>query len=733
MPDPANVPHEANTSSPPPPQQSYGGYGHGSYGGYGYGHGHGGLSPRRIIRFAMRHIKTFVLAGLFGALAAYYWLTITTPMYRAAAKIEMAVRRPRIMDRDEAVLEQGGSRNSDEILNTRLAKLQGRRSLERLLEELNDPTIRRLGELPVVRFSRESKSRIVSVTCEDTIQTRAALVANTLAELAETMTAEENQGESDKAVKWLKEQAATQAKVLSALDAKLSAHRSQHRLGVLESRRSSYETAIASLSERIAQLEGQRVLEKEIFNALSALGEEDFAVAVTLPSSMAIAEELKAKVEAWQEAETERNSLLVKYRGPHPKVLAAEQLIIARKKEVLDITARAAAGSKSTLALIEAQAEKLNIEIDTRCNDLTGLDEKIREGANLQASLERERQAADMTYQGILKRIEEARLSADEDTAIVKLVEAAQPPSRPFAPIPLRTYPVAIILALAVGAALAFISDLVGDTITAADDIENGLGLNILGIVPAVQRSVRRDLALSCLKGQSPVITEAFATIRAVLNSSEYRPSSQSLVVTSCAPEDGKTITSVNLAASYARSGLRTLLVDMDIRRPRLGAIFNQRDKETSLAHALANIDQHGADGFETLAKPADELPNLHVITSAPDRELHPADLIASETMQTFIAWAIDAYDQVIIDAPPLGLLSDAAVIGGQVAGVLLVTRADKTRKHAVQKTVHHIEDTSCTLLGIIVNAVPLRSSSYFGSSSYYHRDYYHNRYVDGS
>ncbi len=729
-----NTPQQATpppAQPPPPEQQPYGNYGGYNQYGYGaYGHSHGGLSPKRLVQFALRHIRTFILAALFGALAAYYWLSITTPMYRATAKIEMAVLRPRIMDRDEAILDEGGGRNSDEILNTRLAKLQGRRSMERLLKELDDPEIKKIYDLPAVRFSRANKSRIVTVTCEDVSATRSAIIANTMAELAETITAEENRGESDKAVNWLKDQAVSQAKALSALDAKLTAHRVRYKLGMLESRRATFETTVHGLSERIAELEGQLVLEREVFGALSVLG-EDFTAASSLPAGIPSTDELKAKLAVWQQAETERNSLKVKYREEHPKVVAANQLIAAREQEVLDIVGRVADGSKSTMALLEGQIGKLREEIDARRSDITKLEGSIREAANQQASLERERQAADMSYQGILQRIEEARLSADEDTAVVKLVEAAQPPSVPFAPEPLRIYPIAIVLALIAGCGLAFVSDMLSDTITAAEDIEQGLGLNILGIVPVVQRSVRRDLALCCLKGSSPVITEAFATIRAVLNSPEYKKSSQSLVVTSCAPEDGKTITSVNLAASYARSDLKTLLIDMDLRRPQLGVIFERQRKQTSLTHLLSDHDRCNPEGFQALAKPAESLPALHVITSVSDPNTHPSDLIASKAMHAFIKWATETYDQVIIDAPPLGLLSDAAVIGGQVGGILLVTRADRTRKHAVQKTVHHIEDTSCKLLGTIVNAVPLRSSSYFGRSSYYHKDYYHNRYIE--
>jgi len=722
------------TAAPLPPEQpSYnnqGGDGGYSHYGYGvYGQGHGGITPKRLIQFALRHIRMFILASMFGGIAGYYWLTITTPMYRAVAKIEMAVRRPRIMDRDDAILEERSGRNSEEILNTRLAKLQGRRSLERLLKELNDPQISDIYALPPVRFDRASKSRIVSVACEDTSSTRAALVANTMAELAETITAEENRGESDKAVMWLKEQAATQAKVLSKLDADLTAHRVRYKLGILESRRETFQTTVASLSDRIAELEGQYVLEREVLNALEAMG-DSFAAASSLPASIPMAEELKAKLEAWQQAETERNSLKVKYRDEHPKVVVANQLIAAREQEVLDIAGRAADGSKSTMTLLEGQIAKLREEIDARRSDITELDNSIREAANQQSGLERERQAADMTYQGILQRIEEARLSADEDTAIVKMVESAQPPIKPFAPMPLRIYAISVILALVAAGGIALVSDLVMDTITAADDIED-IGVNILGIVPVVRKSARRGLALSCLENRSPIMTEAFATIRAVLTSSEYRKASESIVVTSCAPEDGKSISSINLATSFARSGVRTLLIDMDLRCPRLGEVFSIKDPVKSLAHTLADDSLANEEGFMNLVIPIEALPDLHIVITRFDGKTHPSDLIASHNMRRFLDWAKANYEQVIIDAPPLGLLSDAAVIGGQVAGVLLVTRADKTRKYAVEKTVHHIEDTSCTLLGTIVNAVPLRSSNYFGRSSYYHKDYYHNRYVD--
>jgi len=172
----------------------------------------------------------------------------------------------------------------------------------------------------------------------------------------------------------------------------------------------------------------------------------------------------------------------------------------------------------------------------------------------------------------------------------------------------------AILLGIVGGVGLALITDAMEDHIAGPQDLELGMSIKVLAMVPHALKGTRHDIATASLHQRFSELTEAFAGLRSMLDSSQYKDRSKVILVASSVPEEGKTITSCNLAIACAKNGQRVLLIDFDLRRPRLVGIFPMPPEGRGLLDYLSSPD---ADVSPTELAYATECPNLSVIAAA--------------------------------------------------------------------------------------------------------------------
>jgi len=191
----------------------------------------------------------------------------------------------------------------------------------------------------------------------------------------------------------------------------------------------------------------------------------------------------------------------------------------------------------------------------------------------------------------------------------------------------------------------------------------------------------------------------------------------RSFVVTSAAPREGKSTVVINLATSIAQSGKKVLLIDTDLRRPRLHRTF-------SVAPALGVTSVLIGDAPLDEAIKATQVPRLDVLPCGPIPP-NPSELLHTEQFRQLLATALAKYDHVIFDSPPLGAVTDAAIIAPQLDGVLIVVKSQSTTREAVRGAVRQLRDVSANILGAVLNDVDLNSGRY-GESYYYYRSGYY-------
>lgn len=206
---------------------------------------------------------------------------------------------------------------------------------------------------------------------------------------------------------------------------------------------------------------------------------------------------------------------------------------------------------------------------------------------------------------------------------------------------------------------------------------------------------------------RSPV-SEAYRTLRTNLSFYSLDNPLRSLVVTSAAPDEGKSTTIANLAVTMAQSGRKTILVDCDLRRPSLHTLFNLQN---NAGFTNMMLDENAAAPLQKT-----EVDNLWLLTSGP-KPPNPADLLGSRQMDRIIATLQEQADIVLFDAPPVVAVTDAVVLGAKVDGVLLVVSAGKTRRDHAEKAKQTLEKANVRIIGVTLTNAPKDTSlsDYYG------------------
>ena len=745
-------------ATPPPPAAGSAYYGHPAYGAPPTGWAW--LAPRRLLRKWRTIAATMGIAVLLAL--AYLWSA--QKIYQASSLVELSVRRPRILTQQAAVIEDtGGGAQAVEIFNTRLEKFKGRTMLLAALarldaacpgqfyppsqvvpgfsaEELaatNAATVaavkEHVGRQRDIRLKKFEKaltltlirrSSLIRVEFEHPDPAVAAAACNAFAEAAEASAYEENRSSSDAAVVWLETQAELQrAELMKAEDA-LLAYRQLHKIDAMESQRKTVEDALLEFNRALVIAESAEGNARALLAKMDLL-KLDPELAGELPSDIPRADEIRAALEKWRGATVARDGLLATFTPKHPEVQAQDNLVALYRSQALQALERAKATAQANQRLLVDQADSLRKKKEEQNSLAASLEIQIVERRTRLAALERARDAADQSYRGILTRIQDARMAADENTATIKIVEKASEPTEPIRPQALRTLALALFLGLLLGIGAVVVLDILEDRVTGPEDLE-GRGVPVLAVVPHMTGADRTAVATASIHQKLHEVAEAFAGLGNMLDSPRFKEQSQVLLVASSIPGEGKTVTSCNLAAALAKKGRRVLLVDFDLRRPRLAGIFPMPAQWLGLLDALT---RNVAD-YDRLVYPIAACPKLDVIASRPIHSASPLEAVGAPAAAGLLAWARANYDHVVLDVPPLGLVSDTLALAPLADFILVAIRPEVSRKRLTLHTLQRLRDSGIHALGMVVNDLDVSKFSYGSYSPYYHYAQHYKSYA---
>lgn len=347
------------------------------------------------------------------------------------------------------------------------------------------------------------------------------------------------------------------------------------------------------------------------------------------------------------------------------------------------------------------------------------------------------------TNKGFLKNLIEQQ-SGNDITAKgtdnnISVTEIAIPPDTAVSPRRLTTVLAALFLSTLFGAGLALFLEYLDDTVRSTEEVESLLQLPALAAIPTIDSSPKRRLLLVGGGGANEEdegkpnssllisadsrssLAEAYRQLRTSILLSTAGHAPKSLLVTSSLPSEGKTTTAVNTAISLAQTGAKVLIIDSDMRRPRLHSIFN-----ISNAEGLSTLLSSDLSEKETLdIIQFDEEAKLHLLPSGPVPP-NPAELIGSEQMTGFLKLMQNNFTHVVVDSPPIASFTDGVLIASMVDGVILVVHSGRSSRQVIKRSRQLLQDVGAKILGVVLNNVNLRSQdNYYYYQSYYHRSYY--------
>ncbi|MEU7831169.1 MULTISPECIES: polysaccharide biosynthesis tyrosine autokinase [unclassified Nonomuraea] len=295
--------------------------------------------------------------------------------------------------------------------------------------------------------------------------------------------------------------------------------------------------------------------------------------------------------------------------------------------------------------------------------------------------------------------------SATRPTVKVTVVDQAEIPQAPVSPRPVVNLVVAVLIALVIAIGSLTLRDRLDTTIKTSDALQRVSKSSTLGII-GYERDARRHPLIVRSGGRSSR-SEAFRSLRTNLQFIGVDRQPKSLVITSCLPNEGKSSTSSNLAITLAQAGWRVLLVDGDLRRPRIPTYLGI-EGAVGLTDVLI-----GKAKLDEVIQPWGE-PRLFVLPSG-QIPPNPSELLGSRGMRQVIDQVMDDYDIVIVDAPPLLPVTDAATLSAICDGVLLVARYGKTRQEHIVRGTELLASINARIVGTVMNFVPAKASRYDG------------------
>lgn len=317
----------------------------------------------------------------------------------------------------------------------------------------------------------------------------------------------------------------------------------------------------------------------------------------------------------------------------------------------------------------------------------------------------------------------------------ISVVDIAIPPNVPISPRRLTTVVAAMLLSTLFGAGLALFLEYLDDTIHSTEEVETHLGLPAIAAIPTIDSSPKRRLLL--VGGKEEVdenynselliyadprsaLAEAYRQLRTSILLSTAGHAPKSLLVTSSLPAEGKTTTAVNTAISLSQTGAKVLIIDADMRRPRLHSIFNKSNAQG--LSTLLSSQMEESDLIETIQQ--DEASKVFLLASGPVPP-NPAELLGSEQMSILMTKLEKTFTHIVVDSPPIASFTDGVLVGSLVDGVILVVHSGKSSRQVIKRSKQLLQDVGAKIFGVVLNNVNLKAQNSYYYQSYYSQSYY--------
>lgn len=574
---------------------------------------------------------------------------------------------------------------------------------------LVDTLLGRLTVLPVAR------SQFVDVVIASRDPQLAASIANTVARLYVEQDLESRFEAARSASTWLDSRLTEQRAAVDASEAALQRYREQHRSVPLDDRQNIVVQRLADLNAAVTKAKTDRIQKEGLYNQLTAL-QNDRAAADTFPLilSNTYIQQLKGQI---ADLQREQAQLAEKYGERHPDMVRVRTALQAAETRLQSEIAKVADSVRNDFLAVQAQEQSLTDALEVQKRQTLGMNRIAIEYGSLQREVATNRLVLDT----LLQQAKESGLAAAAKATNIRVAEKAVAPHVPARPSRLRNLLVTALAAGLFSLGLVFLLEYLDARLKSPEEVRSYLGVPFLGIVPLVSNRVLNSSSPLITKHASSDFGEAFRRVRTNLLLSTSRDDVKTLAVTSTGPREGKSVVASNLAIVLAQAGRRVLLLDADMRRPRVHELFD-RPQQPGLSGTLVT------KGAITGSVHASDVAGLDILTAGSPQP-NPAELLGSPMFRKVLDSLSPTYDHIVVDCPPVMAVTDAAIVGHEVTGVVFVVGAEMAARGAARTAVEELTAARARILGTVLNRVDLKGNTYY-YSRYYRPEY--ERYYSG-
>ena len=704
------------------------------------------LDIRAYLRVLRR--RRWTALGVFAAIVLLTMVVTLrqTRIYAATTSIIIDLTAPKVLNskdvQDVVETGNGGYWSSKEYYETQYKVITSRAVAQRVVEKLQLERDLRFLELDGIKEDARLKvvlaradaasrlqerlsvipvkdSRVVRIQVEDRDPTWAANLANAVAEayIAENLSVRSTTTQS--ASEWLETQ-------LGDLETKLAKSADdlfnfKHDHDIVST---SWEDRQAIAAQRVAavndaltktRLQQAQLLARngQLEQAVEALRKDPQSSDGTMLLAQNTAfPELKIR---YLDARVECADTSTRYLEAHPRAVACAAKVAAAKDSLIrEAESTLSAARREYDENVDAERKLQKLLAETKA-DAFGLNQWERQYLELKRTHDNNQRL----YEMVLQRLKETGVTGMLQMSNVRILDRAEPPDRPVSPKPVRNLALAVIVGALLGTGLVFFLEFLDTSLSTREQVEERLGLAFLGIVPEI-KDVKDEGDRDRYVNANPrsATAECVRSIRTNLLFMSPDKPLRTILVTSSGPSEGKTTVATMLAETMAEGGNRVLLLDADLRRPRLHKIFCVAN-ESGVSTLIV-----GEGHLETAVRTTG-IANISVLPCGPVPP-NPAELLHTEAFKAILAAAAQRFDRVIIDSPPAGVVADAVVVATQVDGALFVVKSDSTSRDAAVRAVRSMTDVKARILGVVLNEIDLDDARYGSQYYYYNYGYYH-------
>jgi succinoglycan biosynthesis transport protein ExoP len=696
--------------------------------------------------------RKWMILGLATAIAIATWLVVNTdtPIYRSSVTLLVEQNRARVSPTEEVYANVGDGR---EHFQTQAEILKARALAVKVVDKYNltkhpdfDPRQRKKGwqerlkaqlgfAVPepswteyqlheaaigslMGRMSVEPirLSQLIKIHFESADPATAAEIANAIAETYIESDRQARFEMTGRASEWLGERLEGLKKNVEDSQRALQAYREGAQIintqGLAQSGASTH---IVDLTNRLVAARQRRYAAEYSYNQINTSKDKLEVLPIVMRNNLA--NQLRDNE---REAQKRVDELALRYGPEHPRMMQAETELKKVREHMNQQVESVVASLRNEFELAKENEKVIERSLGEAKGNVQSINRKEFELASLERAVATNRQIYDM----FLNRFKETRASQEIDTnSVARVTDEARASQYPIKPKKEQATSIAFVLGILLGALISLLLERLDNTLKSADDVEEKLERPMLTMLPLLGAAEAKSVGRHYLEDPTSVFSEAIRTARTgVLLSASDEPN-PTLLVTSSVPGEGKTAVAINFALAEAQTK-RALLIDADLRRPSVAAKLGLDPTKPGLTSLLT-----GAATFEECLQ---RVPgsSLYAISAGPT-PLNPLEMLLSQRFERLVKALAGTCDILIIDSPPVHLVSDALVLSKLATGVLFVVKADSTPYPLVRRCIRALEEVEARLFGVTLNQLDFkRAQRYYGAytGSYYKYDGYYGQ-----